>query len=222
MKAIICLLTLMISAVSCHSTIENTKTERMENQDILNSVKKNDIQGVSKALESGVDVNTADNNKRSLLLIATVNQQTGMARLLVKHGANVNHQADNLDSPFLYAGASGQTELVQLFLDHGARFDLFNRYNGTALIPACERGHVETVKLLANTKGFPVDHVNRLGWTALMEAILLGDGSKKYQQIVQILKDAEAKLDIPDHDGVMPLQHAQSKGFKEIVNILRS
>lgn len=222
MKAIICLLTLMISAVSCHSTIENTKTERMENQDILNSVKKNDIQGVSKALESGVDVNTADNNKRSLLLIATVNQQTGMARLLVKHGANVNHQADNLDSPFLYAGASGQTELVQLFLDHEARFDLFNRYNGTALIPACERGHVETVRLLANTKGFPVDHVNRLGWTALMEAILLGDGSKKYQQIVQILKDAGAKLDIPDHDGVMPLQHAQSKGFKEIVNILRS
>ncbi len=222
MKAIICLLTLMISAVSCHSTIENTKTGRMENQDILNSVKKNDIQGVSKALESGVDVNTADNNKRSLLLIATVNQQTEMARLLVKHGANVNQQADNLDSPFLYAGASGQTELVQLFLDHGVRFDLFNRYNGTALIPACERGHVETVRLLANTKGFPIDHVNRLGWTALMEAILLGDGSKKYQQIVQILKDAGAKLDIADHNGVTPLQHAQSKGFKEIVNILRS
>lgn len=222
MKAIICLLTLMITAVSCHSTIENTKTERMENQDILSFVKKNDIRGVSKALESGADVNIADNNKRSLLLIATVNQQTEMVKLLVKHGANVNQQADNLDSPFLYAGASGQTELVQLFLDHGARFDLFNRYNGTALIPACERGHVETVRLLANTKGFPIDHVNRLGWTALMEAIVLGDGSKKYQQIVQILKDAGSKLDIPDHDGVTPLQHAQSREFKEIVNILRS
>ncbi|MGN6293341.1 MAG: ankyrin repeat domain-containing protein [Chitinophagaceae bacterium] len=194
----------------------------MENQDILSFVKKNDIRGVSKALESGADVNIADNNKRSLLLIATVNQQTEMVKLLVKHGANVNQQADNLDSPFLYAGASGQTELVQLFLDHGARFDLFNRYNGTALIPACERGHVETVRLLANTKGFPIDHVNRLGWTALMEAIVLGDGSKKYQQIVQILKDAGSKLDIPDHDGVTPLQHAQSREFKEIVNILRS
>ncbi|HEX2845168.1 MAG TPA: ankyrin repeat domain-containing protein [Chitinophagaceae bacterium] len=194
----------------------------MGNQDILNSVKKNDIQDVSKALESGADVNIADNNKRSLLLIATINEQTEMAKLLIKHGANVNRQADNLDNPFLYAGASGQTELVQLFLEHGARFDLFNRYNGTALIPACERGHVETVRLLANTKGFPVDHVNRLGWTALMEAIVLGDGSKKYQQIVQILKDAGSKLDIPDHDGVTPLQHAQSRGFKEIVNILRS
>ncbi len=141
---------------------------------------------------------------------------------MLKHDADVNQQADNQDSPFLYAGASGQTELVQLFLDHGARFDVFNRYNGSALIPACERGHVETVRLLANTKNYPVDHVNRLGWTGLMEAIVLGDGSKKYQQIVQILKDAGAKMDIPDSDGVTPLQHAQQRGYKEIVAIIKS
>lgn len=194
----------------------------MKEKNILNLVRQNDIQGVSEALAKGDDVNTVDNSKRSLLLIATINQQTEMSKLLVKHRANVNQQADNLDSPFLYAGASGQTELVKLFLENGARFDLFNRYNGTALIPACERGHIETVRLLANTKGFPINHVNRLGWTALMEAIVLGDGSKKYQQVVQILKDAGAKLDIPDHDGITPLQHAQSKGFKEIVNILKS
>ena len=145
-----------------------------------------------------------------------------MAKLLIKHGADVNMQADNMDSPFLYAGASGQVELVRLYLTHEARFDIFNRYNGTALIPACERGHVETVKLLANTKGYPLDHVNRLGWTALMEAIILGDGSKKYQQIVQILKDAGAKLDIPDNDGITPLEHARSRGFNEIVAILKS
>jgi ankyrin repeat protein len=98
---------------------------------------------------------------------------------------------------------------------------VFNRYNGSALIPACERGHVETVRLLANTKGYPIDHVNRLGWTALMEAIVLGDGSKKYQEIVQILKDAGSKMDIPDKDGVTPLQHAKNRGFDEIVKIIQ-
>jgi len=126
-----------------------------------------------------------------------------------------------LDSPFLFAGANGQTELVKLFLKNGARFDVFNRYNGTALIPACERGHVETVKVLANTEGFPINHVNRLGWTALMEAVILGDGSLKYQQIVQILKDKEAK-DIADNDGITALEHAKSLGYKEIVKILES
>lgn len=192
------------------------------NKDILIMVRQNDTHGVAKALESGVNVNTVDDSNRSLLLIATNNRQTEMAKLLVKHKADVNQQADNQDSPFLYAGASGQTELVQLFLNNGARFDIFNRYNGSALIPACERGHVETVRLLANTRNYPIDHINRLGWTALMEAIVLGDGSKKYQQIVQILKDAGAKMDIADHDGITPLQHALTKGFKEIVDIIKS
>lgn len=212
---------LITTVTSCNLTMPESTKKILNNQDILNLVEKNDIQGVSKALQNGADVNTRDKSKRSLLLIATINHQTDLAKLLVTHGADVNLQADNQDSPFLYAGASGQTELVQLFLNHGARFDIFNRYHGTALIPACERGHIETVQLLANTKGFPIDHVNRLGWTALMEAVLLGDGSEKYQRIVQILKDAGAKLDIPDHQGVTPLQHAQTKGFKEIVKILQ-
>ncbi|MCH5685445.1 ankyrin repeat domain-containing protein [Niabella sp. W65] len=145
-----------------------------------------------------------------------------MATLLTENGADVNLQDNIRDSPFLYAGASGQTELVKLFLTHGARFDVFNRYNGSALIPACERGHVETVRLLANTKNYPINHVNRLGWTGLMEAVVLGDGSEKYQQIVQILKDAGADITIPDSDGITPLQHAKSRGFTAIVKILSS
>ncbi|MEJ1236517.1 ankyrin repeat domain-containing protein [Chryseolinea sp. T2] len=197
-----------------------TNTDHSMQQDIVDLVRKNNIEATRKALEQGGDVNAKDGSNRSLLLIATVNGHEEMAKLLVAKGANVNQQADNLDSPFLYAGASGQTELVKLFLDNGARFDLFNRYNGTALIPACERGHIETVKLLANTKNFPIDHVNRLGWTALLEAVILGDGSAKYQQIVKILKEAGVNTRIADHEGVTPLQHARSKGFKEIVKLL--
>ena len=32
-----------------------------------------------------------------------------------------------------------------------------------------------------------VDHVNRLGWTALLEAIVLGDGGQAHQQVVDLL-----------------------------------
>ena len=192
----------------------------MQQENMIELVNTNDIDGLKKALEKGANVNTQDKNKRNLLLLATINKQKEMAKLLVEKGADVNMQADNLDSPFLYAGASGQTELVRLYLANGARFDVFNRYNGSALIPACERGHVETVRLLVNTKGYPVDHVNRLGWTALMEAIVLGNGTKKYQEIVQILKDGGADLQIPDRDGITPLQHAKNRGFSEIVKIL--
>ncbi|GAO45463.1 ankyrin repeat domain-containing protein [Flavihumibacter petaseus] len=223
MHIVALLLVFSVTIGSCYSTPvnDNENSAIMNSKDILAMVRQNDLAGVEAALKAGVSVNTTDNGKRNLLLIAVNNHLTEMAILLVRYKADVNQQADNLDSPFLYAGASGQTELVKLFITNGARFDIFNRYNGTALIPACERGHIETVRLLANTKGFPINHVNRLGWTGLMEAIVLGDGSKKYQEIVQILKDAGAKLDIPDHDGVKPLQHAKQKGFKEIVDILQ-
>jgi len=203
-------------------TIEQPNKEIMHQQNILDLVEKNDIEAVKRSLDNGANVNTQDRNKRSLLLIATINQQVEMAKLLVAHGANVNLQDDKMDSPFLYAGASGQTELVKLFLANGARFDIFNRYNGTALIPACERGHVETVKVLVYTKDFPINHVNRLGWTALLEAVILGNGGKDHQEIVQILKDGGADLNIPDHDGITALQHAKSRGFKEIEKILES
>lgn len=206
---------------SCQAaTVKEQEIEIVEQQELIRLVESKNLKAVESALKAGQNVNTVDANKRSLLLIATINQDLPMAKLLVSYKANVNQQADNLDSPFLFAGATGQTEMLKLFLSNGARFDVFNRYYGSALIPACERGHVETVRLLANTKGYPIDHVNRLGWTALMEAIVLGDGTKNYQEIVQILKDAGSKMDIPDKDGITPLQHAKNRGFTEIVKII--
>ncbi|SEI87552.1 hypothetical protein SAMN05216327_104346 [Dyadobacter sp. SG02] len=220
MKALL-LLALMGGFASCNAKDQPVTNDMiMQQEDILKLVTRNDTEGVEKALDKGASVNTRNAKGQSLLLLATINRHAEMARLLTEKGADVNLQDDIHDSPFLYAGATGQAELVKLFLTHGARFDVFNRYNGTALIPACERGHVETVKVLAGTKGFPINHVNRLGWTALMEAIVLGDGSKKYQEFVQLLKDGDADLGIPDHDGITPLQHAKSRGFVEIAKIL--
>lgn len=212
---------MVLGLSSCQAaTVKEQEIEIVEQQGLIRLVESKNLKAVESALKAGQNVNTVDANKRNLLLIATINQDLPMAKLLVSYKANVNQQADNLDSPFLFAGATGQTEMLKLFLSNGARFDVFNRYYGSALIPACERGHVETVRLLANTKGYPIDHVNRLGWTALMEAIVLGDGTKNYQEIVQILKDAGSKMDIPDKDGITPLQHAKNRGFTEIVKII--
>nr|WP_235861352.1 ankyrin repeat domain-containing protein [Pontibacter flavimaris] len=183
---------------------------------------KRNLNVVAAALKEGADVNATDHQKRSLLLLATHNNDLKMAQLLVAHGADVNQQDMLKDSPFLYAGAAGYTDLVKLFLENGVRFDVFNRYNGSALIPACERGHLEVVRLLANTKGFPVDHVNRLGWTALMEAVVLGDGSKTYVQVVQTLVDAGCDVSIPDKDGVTALQHARNRGYTSIARVLEA
>jgi len=174
-----------------------------------------------KNLVNSSNVNTLNAQQENLLLIATRNNNLPMAKLLIEKGANPNQQDRINDNAFLYTGVSGNAAMAKLFIENGARFDLYNRYNGTALIPAAERGHVELVRLLSATPNFPINHVNRLGWTALMEAVVLGDGSKRYVEIVQILLNAGADKTIADSNGVSALQHAEKKGFKKIADLLR-
>lgn len=220
MKHLLFILNLLFLNVCSFS--KPMKTQQSQQTSLIEAVKNGQYAVVETALKKGGDVNTKDKNKKSLLLIATEINDLKMAELLVRSGANVNQQDDKLDSPFLLAGASGQTELVKLYLTKNARFDIFNRYHGTALIPACERGHVEVARLLANTKNFPINHVNRLGWTALMEAVVLGNGGKKHLEIVQILVDAGSDITIPDKNGVTALQHAKSRGYSRIVEVLEN
>ena len=96
-----------------------------------------------------------------------------------------------------------------------------NRFGGTALIPACHYGHVEAVKLLLAT-AIDKDHVNNLGWTALMEAVVLGDGGPKHSEIVRLLVAAGANANIPDRDGVTALAHARQRGYSDLVRILEA
>ena len=55
--------------------------------------------------------------------------------------------------------------------------------------------------------------MNDLGWTALLEAVILGDGGAAHQEIVRLLVVAGADTEIPDRDGVTALAHAQRSGY---------
>ncbi|MDR7315485.1 ankyrin repeat protein [Brevibacillus nitrificans] len=66
-----------------------------------------------------------------------------------------------------------------------------------------------------------IDHVNRLGWTALLEAVILGDGGERHQKIVNLLIEHGADVNLADHDGFTPLQHAKSRGYQEMAVALR-
>ena len=136
-------------------------------------------------------------------------------------GADINAQDAIHDSPFLLAGANGDVAILELLIPLGPDFTKVNRYGGSALIPACERGHVEAVELLLAT-GIPVDHVNRLGWTGLLEAIVLSDGGPRHQRIVELLIAAGADVNLADRDGVTPLHHARTRGYREIAGLLEA
>ncbi|KOP83967.1 ankyrin [Bacillus sp. FJAT-21945] len=192
----------------------------MDQKQLIESAEKGDIENVLKLLDKGVDINLTDNSGRTAVMAATYNNQTEMVRTLIEKGADINIRDKNLNNVLLYAGAEGIIEVVKLAIEAEADTSLTNRFGGTALIPASERGHVEVVKELLTNSDIDVNHINDLHWTALLEAIILGDGEKEYQEIVQLLVDHGANVSIADKDGITPLKHAQNQGFREIEAIL--
>ena len=171
------------------------------------------------ALDAGADIDSRDSHGRTALLIAATEDYVDAARALVERGADVNALDDRHDTPWLVTGVTGSVAMAEVLLTAEPDLTIRNRYGGISVIPASERGHVDYVRRVVQTD-IDVNHVNDLGWTALLEAVILGDGSEPYQQIVSILLDAGADRSIGDHDGVTPLQHAQSKGQAEVAATL--
>jgi ankyrin repeat protein len=136
-------------------------------------------------------------------------------------GANPDALDDQHDTPWLVTGVTGSVDMVEVLLPARPDLRIRNRFGGTSLIPASEGGHVGYVRRVVRTD-IEVDHVNNLGWIALLEAVILGDGSRRYQQIVTILLDAGADPKIADRQGVTALQHAEQRGQCEIARILRN
>lgn len=154
------------------------------------------------------------------LVTAAKANDVPLVRELIRRGGNVNAKDALQDSAFLYAGAEGFNEVLGLTLAAGADVASTNRYGGTALIPASEHGHVDTVRILIDA-GVPVNHVNNLGWTAMQEAILLNSGGPRQQEVVRLLLAAGADPEIRDPEGRTALQNAERLGFTEIANLLR-
>ena len=67
-----------------------------------------------------------------------------------------------------------------------------SRYDGTALIASAHLAHAEIVRELIRA-GAPLDHVNNLGWTALIESIVLGDGGARHTATLEALVDARSQ-----------------------------
>jgi len=134
-------------------------------------------------------------------------------------GASINALAKNKDTPWLLAGASGRTEIIREMIPLGPDLSIRNRYGGNALIPACERGHVETIKLLLTT-AIDVNHVNNLGWTCLLEIVILGDGGPRHVDAARLVLDAGANPNLADKDGVSPLAHARAKAQAKVAALI--
>ncbi len=180
---------------------------------------RGDTAGVERLLKSGVPIDGKDGEGQTALLLAVQGAHTVTAKTVIDAGASINAQARNMDTPWMLAGARGHAEMLKSMLPKGPDYSLRNRFGGNALIPACERAHVEAVKVLLTSK-IPVDHVNNLGWTCLLEIVILGDGGPRHVEVTKLVLAAGANTNIADKDGVTPLTHARRRGQAEVARLI--
>lgn len=200
---------------------EKQEEEKTLNQKLIKAAEQSDKKTILNLVEKGADINATNEQGRTAVMIATRNNDPAIVKILIEQGADIDIRDHNKDNVLLYAGASGYLDIVKLAIEAEADTTITNRYGGTALIPAAERGHVDVVEELLQHSNTDVNHVNNLDWTALLEAIILSDGGKKHQKIVQLLIDHGADVTISDKEGITPLNHAKEREYEEIEDILK-
>ena len=183
---------------------------------------KGDVAEIESLIKDGEKPDIQDSRSRTPLHVAAYLKQHAAARALLKAGADPNRlEIDRYDIVTI-AAVANDLEMLKIALEGGASAkNITSRYDGTALIAAAHLGHVEAVKMLIAARA-PLNHVNNLGWTALMEAIVLGNGGANHTATVRALVEAGADVNIADRQGQTPQHHARRRGYTEMARILEN
>jgi uncharacterized protein len=183
---------------------------------------RGDVAEIEQLIAEGEKPNVQDANSRTPLHVAAFRRQHAAARALIRLGADPNALDAQRYDVLTIAAVNNDLEMLKIALAGGGNARaVTSPYDGTALIAAAHRGHVEIVRALIAAKA-PLNHVNNLGWTALLEAVVLGNGGANHTATVEALVKGGADIFLPDRHGTTALAHARTRGYSQIARILEN
>ena len=163
-----------------------------------------------------------DAQGRTPVHVAAFARQREALKALAAAGANLELLENDRYDAVTIAAVADDEETLRTLLALGASAKLItSRYDGTALIAAAHLGHDGVVRQLI-AAGAPLDHVNNLHWTAVIESIVLGNGGPRHQATLKALVDAKANLQLADRSGRTPLVLARERGYAAMVRLLEA
>ena len=216
--SVIVLAALSVSPVLAQTAPSATEIARFT--PLFEAAHQGTAEDIQRAVSEGANLSATDARGRLATHVAGFASNEGALRALALAGADMNALDGQLYDVVTIAAVANDPDMVREAISLGNRADLITSvYVGTALIAAAHLGHHEVVDILIKA-GAPLDHVNTLGWTALMESVVLGDGGPDHVKTAKRLIDAGADRTIADRDGVTPLDHARRRGYADMVAVL--
>lgn len=89
-------------------------------EEAIRLIKKGDAISLRHALDEGLDPNTSNHLNSTILMLAAMEGNTAMGRLLIGRGADVNRENNLRDTALTLAAMLGHAAFVKLLLDSGA------------------------------------------------------------------------------------------------------
>ena len=219
-KSILLVLALVCLPVSGQTPPSKAEVEHYSG--LFKVVVEGDLTRLAQEIKATDRIDQRDGYGRTALHVATYYANHEAMSALVKSGANANALEHDFYDLVTIAAVANDLPTMKLALKLGCKpGNVTSRYEGTALIAAAHLGHVDVVKTLIRA-GAPLDHVNNLNWTALIESIVLGDGEHDHIETLRALVDAGANVNLPDGRGYTPLGLAKERGYEAMIEILLS
>jgi uncharacterized protein len=220
MRMFAAFLLVLFMALPASAQVAPTESELRAYGGLHAAAARGDVVEIEKRIASGENKEAVDDRQRTPLHVAVYQKKHDAARALIRLGADPNRLEIDRYDIITIAAVANDVPMLKIAIDGGGNPKaVTSRYDGTALIAAAHLGHAEIVKMLIAAKA-PLDHVNNLKWTALIEAIVLGNGGSNHTETLRALVEAGAGVNIPDGSGATPLTLAKSRGYREMVAIL--
>jgi ankyrin repeat protein len=220
MRMFAAFLLVLFMALPASAQVAPTESELRAYGGLHAAAARGDVVEIEKRIASGENKEAVDDRQRTPLHVAVYQKKHDAARALIRLGADPNRLEIDRYDIITIAAVANDVPMLKIAIDGGGNPKaVTSRYDGTALIAAAHLGHAEIVKMLIAAKA-PLDHVNNLKWTALIEAIVLGNGGSNHTETLRALVEAGAGVNIPDGSGATPLTLAKSRGHREMVAIL--
>jgi ankyrin repeat protein len=214
------LLTISCLASGTHAQVPPSSAEKASYTGLLAAAAKGDAAQIRALVAKGARPDVRDGYRRTPLHVAAYGAHHQAMRELAAAGADPNALERDRYDIVTIAAVANDVPTLKLALELGCSAkNVTSRYDGTALIAAAHLGHAEVVRTLI-LAGAPLDHVNNLGWTAVIEAIVLGDGGARHTETLKALVDAGANLGLADRSGNTPVALARSRRHGAMVSLL--